>query len=168
MTAIETDKQIISTYHEEILCTQPTDVLGLAPCTQEDADSRIMIHLKDIVMEGISKVSIRTVDTDVVVLAIKAVECLGITELWVAFDVGECFQLIATNEIANALGPQQCMALPMFHAFTGCDTMSYFWRKEKKQHGMCGWHLMMSLKPSVPYQDTSYFIVLLCIQLYSR
>ena len=131
MTAIETDKQIISTFHEEILCTQPTDVLGLAPCTQEDADSRIMIHLKGIVMEGNSKVSIRTVDTDVVVLAIKAVECLGITELWVAFDVGECFQLIATNEIANALGPQQCMALPMFHAFTGCDTMSYFWRKEK-------------------------------------
>ena len=120
VTAIETDKQIISTYHEEILCTQPTDVLGLAPCTQEDADSRIMIHLKDIVMEGNSKVSIRTVDTDVVVLAIKAVECLGITELWVA-----------TNEIGNALGPQQCMALPMFHAFTGCDTMSYFWRKEK-------------------------------------
>ena len=79
VTAIETDKQIISTYHEEILCTQPRDVLGLAPCTQEEANSRIMLHLKDIVMKGNSKVSIRTVDTDVVVLAIKAVECLGIT-----------------------------------------------------------------------------------------
>ena len=50
--------------------------------------------------------SIRTVDTDVVVLTIKAVECLGITELWVAFGVGKSFYLIATNEIANALGPQ--------------------------------------------------------------
>ena len=67
MTTIETDKQIITTYHEEILCTQPRDVLGLAPCAQEEADSRIMIHLKDIVMEGNPKVSIRTVDTDVVV-----------------------------------------------------------------------------------------------------
>ena len=47
MTAIETDKQIISTYHEEILGTQPRDVLGLAPCTQEEADSGIMLHLKD-------------------------------------------------------------------------------------------------------------------------
>ena len=64
--------------------------------------------------------SIHTVDTDVVVLAIKTVECLGITELWVAFGGGESFRLIATNEIANALGPQRCMALPMFHAFTGC------------------------------------------------
>ena len=35
VTAIETDKQIIGTYHEEILCTQPRDVLGLTPCTQE-------------------------------------------------------------------------------------------------------------------------------------
>ena len=81
-------------------------MLGLALCTQEEADSRIMLHLKDIVMEGNSKVSIHTVDTDVVVLAIKAVECLGITELWVAFGVGESFCLIATNNIANALGPQ--------------------------------------------------------------
>ena len=69
--------------------------------------------------------SIRTVDTDVVVLAIKAVECLDITELWVAFGVSESFCLVATNEIVNALGPQRCMALPMFHAFTGCDTVSY-------------------------------------------
>ena len=62
-----------------------------------------------------------------VVLAIKAVECLGITELWVVFGVGESFRLIATNEIANALGP-----LPMFHAFTGCDTMFCVWEKGKK------------------------------------
>ena len=42
------------------------------------------------------------------VLAIKTVECLGITELWpwVAFGGGKSFRLIATNEIDNALGPQ--------------------------------------------------------------
>ena len=28
--------------------------------------------------------------------------------------------------MANALGPNRCMALPMFHAFTGCDTVSCF------------------------------------------
>ena len=30
---------------------------------------------------------LRTVDTDVVVLAINAVECLRITELWVGFGI---------------------------------------------------------------------------------
>ena len=49
-------------------------------------------------MEGNSKVSIRTVDTDVVVLAIKTVEGLGITELWVAFGVCESFRLTAIND----------------------------------------------------------------------
>ena len=89
VTAIETDKQIIGTYHEEILCTQPRDVLGLTPSTQEEADSRIMLHLKDIVIEGNSKVSVRSVDTDVVVLAVKEVECFDITELWVAFGIAK-------------------------------------------------------------------------------
>ena len=46
VTALEIDKQIIRTYHEEILCTQPRDMLGLAPCTQEEANPRIMLHLK--------------------------------------------------------------------------------------------------------------------------
>ena len=93
-----------------------------------------MLHLNNVVMEGNSKVSIRTVDTDVVILAIKAVECLGITELWVGFGVGESFCLIAANEISSALDPQQCMA-PI------CSMPSLgvlFWGKTKKQHGKCG------------------------------
>ena len=72
----------------------------------------------------------------------------GITELWVVFGVGESFRLIVTNEITNALCPPRCMALPMFHAFTGCDTMPFLGEREK-QHGKYGWHLMISLKPSV-------------------
>ena len=28
--------------------------------------------------------------------------------------------------MARSLGPQKCRALPFFHAFTGCDTTSYF------------------------------------------
>ena len=75
-------------------------MLGLAPCTQEEADSRIMLNLKDIVMKGNSKVSICTVDTDMVVLANQS------TEVWVVFGVGESFRLIATTKIANALGSQ--------------------------------------------------------------
>ena len=86
VTATETDKQIISTYHEEILCTQPRDVLGLARCTQEEANSRITLHLKDIVMEGNSKASIRIVDTDVVVLAFFSNQSSGVP--WHHWNVG--------------------------------------------------------------------------------
>ena len=34
--------------------------------------------------------------------------------------------------MANALGPQHCLALLMFHAFTGCDTVSIFGGRGKK------------------------------------
>ena len=48
-------------------------------------DNHILLHLGDAVKEGYSKVSIRTVDTDVVVLAVTAAQSLNITELWVHF-----------------------------------------------------------------------------------
>lgn len=71
-------------------------------------------------------------DTDVVVLAISAAQSLDVSELWVAFGVGKNFRFIAAHHIARALGPEKCIALPMFHAFTGCDTVSFFGGRGKK------------------------------------
>ena len=132
VTALDTDKQIVSTHHAEVLCTQPRDVSGLAPCTHEEADTRILLHLEDAVKEGYTKVSVRTVDTDVLVLAVTAAQRLSITELWVGFGNGKNFRLLAAHEMARALGPDRCMVLPMFHAFTGCDTISSFGGRGKK------------------------------------
>ena len=42
------------------------------------------------------------------------------------------FRFIAAHHIASALGPEKCVALPMFHAFTGCDTVSFFGGRGKK------------------------------------
>ncbi|KAG0725800.1 hypothetical protein GWK47_037891 [Chionoecetes opilio] len=108
------------------------DVSALAPCTHEEADTRILLHLQDAVQQGYSKVSIRTVDTDVVVLAIASANRLNISELWIAFGAGKSFRFIAAHDIAKALGPDRCVALPMFHAFTGCDTVSCFGGRGKK------------------------------------
>lgn len=47
-------------------------------------------------------------------------------QLWLAFGNGKMFRYLAAHEIANALGPEKCSALPMFHALTGCDTVSSF------------------------------------------
>ena len=107
------------------------DVSSLAPCTHEEADTRIFLHVKDAVQHNHSKITIRTVDTDVV-LAISAAQSLDVSELWVAFGVGKNFRFIAAHHIARALGPEKCIALPMFHAFTGCDTVSFFGGRGKK------------------------------------
>ena len=132
VTALDTDKQIISTHRSNVLCIQPRDISCLVPCTHEEADTRILLHLDDAVKEGYTKVSIRTVDTDVLVLAVTAAQRLNIAELWVAFGAGKTFRYLAAHEMAKALGPDRCIALPMFHAFTGCDTVSSFCGRGKK------------------------------------
>ena len=53
----------------------------LPPCTQEEADTRIFLHVSDTAKHGYRKVIIRTVDSDVLVLAIAAVQQLSIDEL---------------------------------------------------------------------------------------
>ena len=70
MTALDTDKQMISTHYVEILCTQPGYISGLAPCTYDEADTGILLHLDYAMKEGYTKVSIHTVCTDVRVLAV--------------------------------------------------------------------------------------------------
>ena len=104
----------------------------LAPCTHEEADTRILLHLEDAVKQGYNKVSIRTVDTDVVVLAVALAQRLNIAKLWIAFGAGKNFRYLPAHEMADALGPDRYVALPMFHAFTGCDMVSCFGGRGKR------------------------------------
>ena len=92
----------------------------------------IFHHLEDIVKEGRDKVTIRTVDTDVVVLAVAASRRLSHIHLWIAYGVGKHFRYLAAHEIATTLGPSKCRALPFFHALSGCDLVSFFRGKGKK------------------------------------
>ena len=62
---IDTTKQVLTTHHVDVLCTNQQDVSSLTPCTHAKADTRILLHLEDAVHQGHSKVSIRTVDIDV-------------------------------------------------------------------------------------------------------
>ena len=49
--------------------TQPNIHL-LAPCSHEEADSRMMLHVQHAAKQGHNQILVRTVDTDVVVLAV--------------------------------------------------------------------------------------------------
>ena len=56
----------------------------------------------------------------------------GIEEFWVFFGTGVNRRVFAIHEIVSSLGSNRSGALPMFHAFTGCDTVSSFLCKGKK------------------------------------
>ena len=56
-----------------------------------------LLHVADAVQKGCKKVTIRTVDTDGVVLAVAAFSRIAPDELWVAFGVGQSFRFIAIH-----------------------------------------------------------------------
>ena len=114
-----------------MVCTHARYIAGLAPGTHEEVDTRMLLHVEDATKQGYTNVSIRTVDTDVVVLALAAAERLSIDELWVAFGTGKSFRFLTAHEMAQASGPDKCRGLPAFHAFTGCDTVSSFGGRSK-------------------------------------
>ena len=137
-----TRKQIITTNGSDVVCIPPQDISNLAPSNHEEADTRMVLHLADAAKKGYNKILLRTVDTDVVVLSVAAFAKLEIQELWIAFGTGKNFRYIPIHEIAASLGPAKSQALPIFHAYTGCDTVSSFATKGKSQHGIPGKHMM--------------------------
>ena len=54
------------------------------------------------------------------------------TQLWIAFGTGKHLRYIPAHEIATSLGAEKAQALPMFHAFTGCDTVSLDMSHDRK------------------------------------
>ena len=56
----------------------------------------------------------------------------SLTRLCVAFGTGKNYWMISAHGIYAALGEEKSLALPMFHAFTGCDTVSSFSGRGKK------------------------------------
>ena len=113
----------------------PAELSSISPCTHEEADTRCILHLLSCVQEGHSQVIIRTVDTDIVVLAISVVSTLhsyGMEELWISFGTGKHFRHIPIHEVARGLCNDRSMVIPLFHAMTCCDTVSYFANIGKK------------------------------------
>ena len=71
----------------------------------EETGTRIRLHLKGAVQQEYSKVSIRSFDAEVVILAIASVNRLNVSDLWIAFGDGKSFMFIAAHEIATAPDP---------------------------------------------------------------
>ena len=122
------EKQVISTYGKQVLSTLPRDdTSSLAPCTHEEADTRMLLHVQDAVQRGHKKILLLTVDTDALVLKVAVLYQLREheqLELWVAFGTGTHLRYIPAHDISRNLGSQVSKALPVIHAFTGCDTVS--------------------------------------------
>ena len=123
---------VLTVDHDIVTVPCRADTSMLQPCTHEEADTRMILHAADAGRRGLRRIMIRTVDTDVVVLAIANIQNISCDELWLAFGAGKHFRYIPAHGLATSLGRGRSTALPVFHALTGCDTTSSFAGKGKK------------------------------------
>ena len=133
ISSLSSSKHVVVTQGGNILTNKPDDKTdAIRTSTQEEADTRLLLHLFNAYQSGCRKLMIKTVDTDVVVLSIAAMTCMPAEELWIAFGTGRNLRYIPIHDISVRLGTDVCKALPMFHSFTGCDTVSSFYSIGKK------------------------------------
>ena len=68
----------------------------------------MLLHAYHAAQHGHQTVVIRTVDTDVVVLAVSMAQHLQpADELWAAFGSGKGFRYLAAHEVSTGLGPEK-------------------------------------------------------------
>ena len=132
--SLETEgTELVFTLKEGVVCYPARETLMLAPCSHEEADTRMMVHVADAAASGYSSIPIRTVDTDVVALAVAVFGEVEVSELWIMFGTGKNQRMLPIHEIAKKLGQEKSQSLPLFHALTGCDTTSFFLGHGKKR-----------------------------------
>ena len=86
----------------------------------------MFLHLKDYSATGHRKVSLKTVDTDIVVITITLFYKLDLEELWIKFGTGVNLEWLPIQEYAENLRKSICQAMPLWFAFTRCNTVSAF------------------------------------------
>ena len=128
----ETVTNIVATVEDKVISNTDMDKSNIEPCNHEEADTRLLLHVLDGAKSGIKKISIITVDTDVVVIALRHFSSFDIEELWIEFGVGKFRRFFPIHKYAEMMGNNLCRSLTFWHALTGCDTVSSFNGKGKK------------------------------------
>ena len=84
----------------------------------------VMLHLNHAADQGHMIAFIRTVDTNVVVLATYFFPKMKLEELWIGLGAGKHYRDVPVHEVSGCLGPDKCSALLLFYAITGSDQSS--------------------------------------------
>ena len=112
------------------------DVTFVSPSNHEEADTRVFLHAKDMAHHGHTKIAIRTVDTDVLVLAISAFSHLEdmVEELWVDFGTGKNRSFFPVHQIYND-GKSKVKGLPSMHSLVVYPSSPMLLRNPLEMYG---------------------------------
>ena len=111
------------------------DILDLN-CQHEEADTRIVLHIKHACEQIVlpRSIVVRCIDTDVLIILLFHTENIeGFVWMDVGLDRNNTRRYVDVTKFSGELGREMCSALPAIHAFTGCDYTSAFLRKGKSR-----------------------------------
>ena len=97
--------------------------------SQEEADSRLLLHAHH-ASKNHDNVIMVARDTDILAIALGVVD--KIPNLYIKRQTPSGVGFVSVNEIAKNIGNEQSRAIPGYHSFTGCDSVSSFAGKGKK------------------------------------
>ena len=70
VTEVQSPPTLIATKLKHVVANVELDTNHMDPCNHEEADTRLILHAYDASLAGFKKISIITVDTDVVIISL--------------------------------------------------------------------------------------------------
>ena len=129
-----TQQILVATYEQSILTNvdEVFNEVNISHCTSEEADQRIIRHVLNLSRYAdYESILVCTHDTDVFMLLLANSQPTNGINLVCQFGFGSEKKYFSINEIAQTVGEHKCKALPFFHAFSDCDTVSGFYGHSK-------------------------------------
>ena len=102
---------------KEFYCTIEEDVIakpyslsisGMSPCSHEEEDTRIFLHMKDASEKGCKKAILKATDTDVVVIGLAIFYEIGLDELWIEYGTKDHLKWVPIHDIHRESGSLRC------------------------------------------------------------
>ena len=112
------------------ITSESTEEVRELSSSQEEADTRLLLHASHAAREGYEAVIVNSEDTDVFILLLGFSSSIN-TKLYVRCGTKTRTRLIDIGKVVHSIGREVCEALMGMHSFTGCDTVSAFAGKGK-------------------------------------
>lgn len=119
--------------------------VNIEPCSHEEVDTRMMLHLKDAIIQDLSSILLKATNTDIV----------GICA-FLLYKTSKHLCLLSIHKAHASLGPTHCRDFPFsfFQLFTGRDTTTAFIDFGRWVYGRC-WEIFLINLPNFPWSFLS-------------
>ena len=130
-------KTILVTSKENVKMPDDTNVDTLQPCKIEEFDCRFPLHLNHAVQNGHKNLLVKTVDTDIIIVAIARFKEIGCEKLYIEYGKADNLKIYAIHEIVKDL-KEDVDALPFFMHLQDVIQYPSLMVLVKRQHGKFG------------------------------